>query len=67
MAGKDIAEQAKAHAGKALVLNVTDAGYFKVLGKGLLPKIPLIVKARYVSKLAEEKIREAGGAVVLTA
>jgi large subunit ribosomal protein L27Ae len=48
--GKDIVEKAKAAAGKALVLNVTDAGFFKVLGKGLMPKIPIIVKARYVSR-----------------
>merc|ERR1712086_337424 len=53
---------AKKNAGKALVMDVTKLGYFKVLGKGKLPKLPLLVKARYFSKLAEKKIQEAGGA-----
>lgn len=52
---------------KAPVIDVTNAGYFKVLGKGALPKIPLIVKARQFSSEAEEKIKAAGGACVLTA
>jgi large subunit ribosomal protein L27Ae len=37
------------------------------LGKGVLPKQAVIVKAKYFSKLAEEKIKEAGGACVLVA
>lgn len=32
---------------------------------GRLPDVPVIVKARYVSKLAEEKIKAAGGVVEL--
>lgn len=51
----------------APVIDVTKYGLFKVLGKGELPKQPLVVKAKFVSKLAEKKIKEAGGAVVLTA
>lgn len=51
----------------APVIDVTKLGYFKVLGKGRLPKMPLIVKAKFVSALAEKKIKDAGGAVVLTA
>ena len=39
----------------------------KVLGKGELPAIPVIVKARYFTKEAEKKIKSAGGACVLTA
>ncbi|CAN6572278.1 unnamed protein product [Malus baccata var. baccata] len=39
----------------------------KVLGKGVLPSQPLVVKAKLISKTAEKKIKEAGGAVVLTA
>ena len=39
----------------------------KVLGKGALPAQPVVVKAKFVSKLAEKKIKEVGGAVVLTA
>jgi large subunit ribosomal protein L27Ae len=56
-----------AKSGKAPVIDVTKFGYFKVLGNGRLPSIPLVVKARYVSKMAEAKIKAAGGAVQLTA
>ena len=42
-------------------------GYFKVLGKGSLPKVPFILKTRMISKMAEKRIKEAGGACVLTA
>ena len=42
-------------------------GFFKVLGKGALPKIPLIVKAKLFSKTAEKRIKEAGGVCVLVA
>lgn len=38
----------------------------QVLGKGEMPKLPLIVKARFFSKLAEKKIKEAGGACILS-
>lgn len=51
--------------GKVPVIDVVKAGYYKVLGKGTLPEQPLIVKARFFSKEAEKKIREAGGACVL--
>lgn len=49
------------------VVNVVRSGYFKVLGKGVLPKQPLIVKAKFFSRRAEEKIKAAGGACVLIA
>ena len=52
---------------KAPVIDVTRHGIFKVLGKGDLPSRPVIVKARFFTKRAEEKIKKAGGAVVLTA
>lgn len=42
-------------------------GYYKVLGKGNLPKTPVIVKAKFFSKSAEEKIKSVGGACVLQA
>ena len=38
-----------------------------MLGKGHLPKQPVIVKARFFSKSAEDKIKAVGGACVLTA
>ena len=56
-----------APAGQAPVIDLAQHGFFKLLGKGDLPKVPVIVKARYVSKGAEEKIVAAGGAVILTA
>eukprot|EP00238_Polyblepharides_amylifera_P014813 CAMPEP_0196574670 /NCGR_PEP_ID=MMETSP1081-20130531/4327_1 /TAXON_ID=36882 /ORGANISM="Pyramimonas amylifera, Strain CCMP720" /LENGTH=147 /DNA_ID=CAMNT_0041892763 /DNA_START=74 /DNA_END=517 /DNA_ORIENTATION=- len=66
-----VSEEAKQAAvkntGKALVMDVTQHGYFKVLGKGDLPKLPMLVKAKFFSKLAEKKILEAGGACELVA
>ncbi|KAL3535220.1 hypothetical protein ACH5RR_003681 [Cinchona calisaya] len=54
---------AGSNSGNALVIDVTQFGYFKVLGKGvLLENQPVIVKAKLVSKT-----EEAGGAIVLTA
>ncbi len=51
----------------APVLDLLQLGYAKVLGKGRLPQIPMVVRARYVSKEAERKIKEAGGIVELVA
>ncbi|KAI5295481.1 60S ribosomal protein L28 [Ascosphaera acerosa] len=52
---------------QALVLDLLSLGYSKLLGKGRLPNIPMVIKARYVSKEAERKIRENGGVVELVA
>ena len=49
------------------VIDTLAAGYGKVLGKGRLPELPVIVKARWVSALAEKKIKAAGGVVKLVA
>ncbi|XP_055340001.1 60S ribosomal protein L27a-like [Paramacrobiotus metropolitanus] len=67
-----LSDQAKQKAherqdGKAPVIDLTRAGYHKVLGKGNIPKIPVIVKAKFFSRLAEEKIKRVGGACVLVA
>ena len=51
----------------APVLDLLPLGYSKVLGKGRLPKIPVVVRARYFSKEAERKIKEAGGVAELVA
>lgn len=56
-----------AKSGLAPVIDCQRAGFFKVLGKGLLPQQPVIVKAKYFSRAAEKKIKEAGGVCVLTA
>jgi len=52
---------------KVLVLDLKEKGFSKVLGKGTLPKIPLIVRAQFFSKIAERKIRAAGGICELRA
>ncbi|KAJ6805073.1 putative 60S ribosomal protein L27a-3 [Iris pallida] len=64
-----VPESAKeAGPGSAPMIDVTQFGYFKVLGKGMLPEgKPVVVKAKLVSKTAEKKIKAAGGAVLLTA
>ena len=49
------------------VIDTLAAGYGKVLGKGRIPNLPVIVKARWVSSLAEKKIKQAGGVVKLVA
>lgn len=57
----------KGSADTAPVIDLTALGYAKLLGKGQLPKAPLVVRARYVSKLAESKITKAGGVIELVA
>lgn len=52
---------------KAAVIDVTKAGFFKVLGKGRLPNQPVVVKAKFFSKTAERRIKAVGGACVLVA
>ncbi|WP_411023175.1 uL15 family ribosomal protein, partial [Salmonella sp. s51228] len=42
---------------KVPIINVVKSGYFKVLGKGRLPKTPMIVKAKLFSSKAEQKIK----------
>merc|ERR1711931_318601 len=66
LVGEDVRAQ---FAGKkeAPVIDCTSKGIYKVLGKGKLPDQPVIVKARFFSKGAEEKIKAAGGVCVLTA
>ncbi|KAI7819868.1 ribosomal protein L18e/L15P [Kickxella alabastrina] len=66
----DAESRAKALENKELapVVDLIRSGYAKVLGKGRLDKKrPIIVKARYVSSLAEKKIKASGGAVILAA
>ena len=60
-------KNAKAHPEKATVIDCNRAGYFKVLGKGMLPKLPIIVKAKLFSKDAENKIKAIGGVCVTEA
>jgi len=53
--------------GKVPVIDCLKAGYFKVLGKGRLPQQPVIVRAKFFSRIAEEKIKAAGGVCELIA
>ncbi|KAJ1984425.1 60S ribosomal protein L28 [Dimargaris cristalligena] len=65
----DSEARAKVSANQELapIVDTLQAGYGKVLAKGFLPKQPIIVKTRFVSRRAEEKIKAVGGAVILTA
>jgi hypothetical protein len=67
LVGEEKRLECAAASGQAPVIDLTDYGIFKCLGKGQLPKQPVVVKARYISKLAEKKIKEVGGACILTA
>lgn len=50
------------------VVDLLQHGYAKLLAKGRIPGgRPFIVKARYVSRRAEQKVKEAGGVVKLVA
>lgn len=65
--GEDVREKAAKDPSTAPLLDVTKYGYFKVLGTGTLPAQPIVVKAKFFSKRAEEKIKAVGGACLLTA
>merc|ERR1711934_763761 len=53
--------------GKVPVIDLGVSGYSKLLGKGICPKIPCVVKAKFFSKSAEKKINAIGGQCVLSA
>ena len=61
------AEASSSKSGKAPVIDITQYGYHKVMGNGALPEVPVIVKAKFFTKLAEKKIKAAGGACLLVA
>lgn len=59
-----VSEQTRVNAvknknGAALITDVVRSGYYKVLGKGKLSKWPVIMKAKFVSRRAKEKIKDA--------
>jgi large subunit ribosomal protein L27Ae len=59
----EIREQAAGKkAGEAVpVIDCVSNGFFKVTGRGELPKIPFVVRAKDFTQGAEKKIKEAGG------
>ena len=67
LVSKEDREKAQANQSQTLQIDVTRLGYFKVLGKGQLPKVPIVIKAKFFSRKAEQRIKAAGGACVLTA
>jgi len=58
--------EADAKSAKVPVLDLTSQGVFKLLGKGFVNR-PVIVKARFISRIAEKKLKAAGGACVVSA
>ncbi|XP_035560430.1 60S ribosomal protein L27a-like [Canis lupus familiaris] len=55
-----VSKQTRVNAAKnktrpAPILDVVQLGYYKVLGKGKLPKKPVIMKVKFFSRQAEEK------------
>ncbi|EDL03466.1 mCG1026842, partial [Mus musculus] len=67
-----VSEQTKVYAAKtkpgaAPIIDVVRSGYYKVLRKGKFPKQPVIVKAKFFSRRAEEKMKGVRGACVLVA
>lgn len=62
-----VAELEKEKSTKAPVVDLVKFGYYKLLGRGHFPNMPIIVKAKYFSKKAENKIKKAGGACLLVA
>ena len=55
----------KPSSGELPVIDVTMSGYDKVLGRGRLPNVPVIVKARFFSDTAQRRIRKTGGSCIL--
>jgi len=51
----------------APVIDLLSFGYSKLLGKGRLPNVPIVLRARYVSEEAERKVKEVGGVIQLVA
>eukprot|EP00173_Palmaria_palmata_P003545 Plantae.Rhodophyta-Palmaria_palmata.ctg37241.p1 GENE.Plantae.Rhodophyta-Palmaria_palmata.ctg37241~~Plantae.Rhodophyta-Palmaria_palmata.ctg37241.p1 ORF type:complete len:148 (-),score=5.06 Plantae.Rhodophyta-Palmaria_palmata.ctg37241:22-465(-) len=64
---QEVRDEAATKKDVAPVLDVANYGYSKVLGKGVMPRQPLIVKAKFFSRVAERKIKAAGGICELTA
>eukprot|EP00766_Chilomastix_caulleryi_P000701 gnl/Chilomastix_caulleri/168.p1 GENE.gnl/Chilomastix_caulleri/168~~gnl/Chilomastix_caulleri/168.p1 ORF type:complete len:150 (+),score=42.43 gnl/Chilomastix_caulleri/168:43-492(+) len=50
---------------QAPVIDVTQWGITTVTGRGVLPRHPIVVKARIFTEEAERKIKNAGGAAIL--
>jgi large subunit ribosomal protein L27Ae len=60
LVGDDVRNKYK-NTEKVAVIDALQHGFHKVLAKGRLPEQPLIVRTKFVSRRAEEKIKAAGG------
>lgn len=60
-------EEFEHNAEVAPVINLKDFGIFKVVGHGKIQQRPIVVKAKYFTPMAEQKIVEVGGQCVLIA
>ncbi|KAF5836155.1 component of cytosolic 80S ribosome and 60S large subunit [Dunaliella salina] len=67
LVGEEVRQNAPKDPSTAPVIDVTQHGIFKVLGKGQLPQQPVVVKAKFFTARAERKIKEVGGACILVA
>ena len=63
---EEVLEQAKNDNSKAPVIDLTQHGIFKLLGRGHIDR-PIVVKTKFISSIAEKKIKAAGGACILIA
>ena len=63
---EEVKEQAQKDKSKAPVIDLTQHGVFKLLGRGHIDR-PIVVKTKFISSIAEKKIKAAGGACILTA
>merc|ERR1712146_540271 len=57
LVSKDVQENYAKKTDVAPIIDVTKSGYHEVLGKGLLPKQPVIVRAKLVSRVARRRSR----------
>jgi large subunit ribosomal protein L27Ae len=60
LVGEEVRNKYK-NAEKVAVIDALQHGFHKVLAKGRLPEQPVIVRTKFVSRRAEEKIKAAGG------
>ncbi|XP_058833406.1 large ribosomal subunit protein uL15-like [Topomyia yanbarensis] len=67
LVGEDKRIECKKDKAKVPVVDLVKFGYFKLLGTGHIPNQPIIVKAKFFSRKAENKIKAAGGACILRA
>ena len=61
LVSEEVRKNAAKGGDKVPVIDCVQNGYFKVIGRGELPNIPFICRAKDFSQTAENKIKAAGG------